>query len=53
MNLVCVLVQNLQSSKVQDSPYGEVWNYSRNKEGILKFWEDGLSRVKGQTISQP
>lgn len=36
--------------KGPDSPYGEVWNYSRNKEGILKFWEDGLSRVKGQTI---
>lgn len=36
--------------KGEDSPYGNDWNYGKNKEGLLKFWEDGLRRVKGQTI---
>jgi hypothetical protein len=36
--------------KGEDSPYGNDWDYRINKEGILKFWEDGLKRVKGQTI---
>ncbi|MCD8347873.1 MAG: glycosyl hydrolase 115 family protein [Lachnospiraceae bacterium] len=36
--------------KGENSPYGNDWNYEKNKEGLLKFWEDGLSRVKGQNI---
>lgn len=26
------------------SIYGDDWNFVRNKEGIIKFWEDGLKR---------
>ncbi|MCD8398092.1 MAG: glycosyl hydrolase 115 family protein [Lachnospiraceae bacterium] len=36
--------------KGENSPYGNDWSYEKNKEGLLKFWEDGLSRVKGQNI---
>ncbi|MCC8104015.1 MAG: glycosyl hydrolase 115 family protein, partial [Clostridiales bacterium] len=36
--------------KGEHSPYGNDWSYEKNKEGLLKFWEDGLSRVKGQNI---
>ncbi|HEX3023096.1 MAG TPA: glycosyl hydrolase 115 family protein [Lachnospiraceae bacterium] len=28
----------------KDSIYGDAWNYITNREGILKFWEDGLKR---------
>lgn len=28
----------------EHSPYGNVWNYATNKEGLLKYWEDGLKR---------
>lgn len=34
----------------KDSIYGDAWDYAANEAGILKFWEDGLTRVKGQTI---
>lgn len=27
-----------------DSIYGDAWNFSTNREGITKFWEDGLKR---------
>jgi hypothetical protein len=27
-----------------DSLYGNEWNYYTNKEGLLKYWEDGLKR---------
>lgn len=36
--------------KGEDSPYGTEWSYAQNKEGLLRFWEDGLKRVKGHTI---
>ncbi|MCD7765946.1 MAG: glycosyl hydrolase 115 family protein [Lachnospiraceae bacterium] len=36
--------------KGENSPYGNEWSYVTNKEGLLRFWEDGLSRVKGQNI---
>ncbi len=36
--------------KGEDSPYGTDWDYERNKDGLLRFWEDGLARVKGQNI---
>lgn len=36
--------------KGEDSPYGNAWDYAANEEGILRFWADGLSRVKGQRI---
>lgn len=30
--------------KGEDTPYGSEWNYAKNKEGLLKYWEDGLLR---------
>lgn len=30
--------------KVQDLGYGTEWDYSVNKEGLLKYWRDGLKR---------
>ncbi len=27
-----------------DSPYGDAWNFRTNRDGILRFWEDGLKR---------
>ncbi len=27
-----------------DSVYGDAWNFWKNREGITKFWEDGLKR---------
>lgn len=36
--------------KGEGSIYGNEWDYAANKEGILRFWTDGLSRVKGQRI---
>ena len=35
--------------KGPDSPYGTEWDNAANTEGLLRFWEDGLKRVKGQT----
>lgn len=32
------------------SPYGDAWSYVTNKEGILKFWEDGLKRSVGHNV---
>ncbi|WP_410770242.1 glycosyl hydrolase 115 family protein [Fontibacillus sp. BL9] len=28
----------------KDSIYGDAWNFVANREGITKFWEDGLKR---------
>ena len=28
----------------QQSEYGNEWNYYTNKDGLLKYWEDGLKR---------
>jgi hypothetical protein len=28
----------------KDSIYGDAWNFISNREGITKFWEDGLKR---------
>lgn len=28
----------------EDSVYGNEWNYYTNKEGLLRYWEDGLKR---------
>ena len=28
----------------KDSVYGDAWNFRSNKDGITKFWEDGLKR---------
>lgn len=28
----------------KDSIYGDAWNFHTNREGITKFWEDGLKR---------
>ena len=28
-----------------DSEYGDAWNFITNREGITKFWEDGLKRT--------
>lgn len=27
-----------------ESPYGDAWDFLSNREGITKFWEDGLKR---------
>ncbi|MCR4897100.1 MAG: glycosyl hydrolase 115 family protein [Lachnospiraceae bacterium] len=27
-----------------DSPYGNAWNFDRNKEGLTNYWRDGLKR---------
>lgn len=35
--------------KGADSPYGNEWDYAANTEGLLRFWADGLERVKGFT----
>lgn len=32
------------------SPYGDAWSYKTNKEGIIKFWEDGLKRSQGYRV---
>ena len=39
-------------SKVRGShsPYGDAWDYVKNKEGILKFWEDGIKRSVGHHV---
>ena len=31
-------------------PYGEDWSYLTNKEGLLKYWEDGLKRCCGHQV---
>lgn len=36
--------------KGKDSPYGEDWSYLTNKEGLLKYWEDGLKRCRGYQV---
>lgn len=28
----------------KDSIYGDAWNFIKNREGITRFWEDGLKR---------
>ncbi len=28
----------------KESIYGDAWNFIRNREGIIRFWEDGLKR---------
>lgn len=28
----------------KDSIYGDAWNFITNREGIIRFWEDGLKR---------
>ncbi|MDO5337659.1 MAG: glycosyl hydrolase 115 family protein [Eubacteriales bacterium] len=28
----------------EDTIYGNAWNYVKNKEGLLRYWEDGLKR---------
>lgn len=28
----------------KDSIYGDAWNFTTNKEGVSRFWEDGLKR---------
>lgn len=28
----------------KDSIYGDAWNFKTNREGIIRFWEDGLKR---------
>ncbi|MCQ2497472.1 MAG: glycosyl hydrolase 115 family protein [Lachnospiraceae bacterium] len=27
-----------------ESPYGDAWDFISNREGIIRFWEDGLKR---------
>ncbi|ACZ30646.1 conserved hypothetical protein [Xylanimonas cellulosilytica DSM 15894] len=30
-----------------DTPYGDEWNYLTNRDGLLRYWEDGLKRSGG------
>ena len=30
----------------KDSIYGDAWDFQSNREGIIRFWEDGLKRNK-------
>ena len=32
------------------SPYGDAWSYVTNKEGILRFWGDGVKRSIGHNV---
>lgn len=32
------------------SPYGDAWSYVTNKEGILRFWEEGVKRSIGHNV---
>ena len=32
------------------SAYGDAWSYVTNKEGILRFWEDGVKRSIGHNV---
>ena len=34
----------------EDTPYGTDWSYITNKEGLLKYWEDGLKRSEGHSV---
>lgn len=36
--------------KGKDSPYGEDWSYLTNKDGLLRYWEDGLKRCRGHQV---
>lgn len=36
--------------KGKDSPYGEAWSYLTNKDGLLRYWEDGLKRCRGHQV---
>ncbi|WP_320920246.1 glycosyl hydrolase 115 family protein [Eisenbergiella porci] len=33
--------------KEKDTDYGTEWNYRTNREGLLRYWEDGLKRSGG------
>ena len=39
-----------RSVRGKGSPYGDAWSYKTNKEGIIKFWEDGLKRSQGYRV---
>lgn len=32
------------------SPYGDAWSYVENRDGILRFWEDGIKRSVGHHV---
>lgn len=36
--------------KGEDTPYGTAWDYLSNKDGLLKYWEDGLERARGHNV---
>lgn len=36
--------------KGKDTPYGIDWSYVTNKEGLLRYWEDGLKRSMGHHV---
>lgn len=36
--------------KGEDTPYGTQWSYVNNKEGLLRYWEDGIIRSKGHQV---
>ena len=36
--------EEFQKSVRETAAYGTEWNFAKNREGILRFWEDGLKR---------
>ena len=36
--------EEFQHSIRDGAPYGNVWNFTKNREGITRFWADGLKR---------
>ncbi|MFC5464978.1 glycosyl hydrolase 115 family protein [Lederbergia graminis] len=40
----CRAGEEFKHFKGEDSIYGNEWSFINNKEGITKFWEDGLKR---------
>ncbi|MCM1127009.1 MAG: glycosyl hydrolase 115 family protein [Lachnospiraceae bacterium] len=36
--------EEFEQVKGEDSVYGNEWNFFTNREGLIRFWEDGLKR---------
>lgn len=36
--------------KGENTPYGTAWDYASNREGLLRYWADGLKRSRGHQV---
>lgn len=36
--------------KGEHTPYGTAWDYAANREGLLRYWADGLKRSRGHQV---